>query len=74
MALGHLTVDGDLLPRPHQHDVAGNELLDGQVGFGAAADHPGGPGTQAQQGPDGLSGAGLGPGLQQPTHQDQGSG
>jgi hypothetical protein len=47
-------------------------FLDGDLGLGAVVHDAGGAGLQAHQGADGLAGAGLRPGLQQPSEQDQG--
>ena len=64
-------VDRDLLARPDHDLVADDDLLDRDLGLGAVADDPGGAGLQAEQRADGLAGAGLGPGLEQPAEQDQ---
>ena len=64
-------VDRDLLSGPDHDLVADHHLLDRDLGLGAVADDPGGAGLQAEQLADGLAGAGLGPGLEQPAEQDQ---
>ena len=67
----HDGVDGDLLAGPDHHLVPDHHLLHRDLGLGPVADDAGGAGLQAQQLADGLAGAGLGPGLDQPAEHDQ---
>src|SRR5260370_11366535 len=59
-------------PARTDHDlVADDHVLDRYLGLGAVTDDPSSAGLQAQQLPDGLPGAGLGPGFDESAEQDQ---
>ena len=68
----HHRVDRYLLAGAHDHLVADGHVLHRYLDLGAVAQHPGGARLQAEQRPDRLPGARLGPCLQQPAEQDQG--
>ena len=64
----HEAVDGDLLSGPHHEPHADLQVVDRDLGPVLEPRHPGG---EAGEGPDGLSGTALRPGLEPPPEEDQ---
>ncbi|KJL42767.1 hypothetical protein RR49_00237 [Microbacterium ginsengisoli] len=69
--LGDDTVGGDLLPRPHHHDVAGHQLGDRDALLDTRAEDDGVFRAQLQQGAQSLPGLPLRAGLQVAAEEDE---
>ena len=71
IALQYRAVDRDSLTRPHNHAVTCQDVVDGNIPFGAVADHPGKRRLHVEQLIDGKRRLPLGPLFQQPAEQDE---
>jgi hypothetical protein len=72
VSFAHRAIHRDLLARTHHHHVAHAHLFDGDIQFGAAADHARGLRLQLAQVADGLRSLSAGARLQHPPEQNQG--